>query len=165
METANTLTNSIKIRAKQLFKISFAPSKTFISVKDIKALFPSFDARKATHWFNLIDKCESKIQETEVVEISTLSLSEFNAHYHKLVLEAAKKYECTVGDIDWIFGFSAKLYARDSRGISRLIGELQVDRQGQVSITWTKYMSAKSVANVSQAFRVLLSMFAQPVAA
>jgi hypothetical protein len=162
LSTAKKLTNSIKIRAKKLFKTAFNTSKLFISINDIKALFPTFDGRKATHWFNLIDKCEVKLQEIEKAgktkELSTMSLIEFNTHCHQLVLEAAKKYECVVGKVDWL-GFSAKLHAKDSKGISRVIGELYINRESVVSITWTRFMMPKVCSNIGQGFQILLSMF------
>jgi hypothetical protein len=166
--TVTTLTNDIKIRAKKLFKTAFSLNKTFISINDIKALFPAFDGRKATHWFNLIDKCETKLQEiekaTKAKELSEMSLADFNAYCHELVQEAAKKYECSVGDVNWL-GYSTKLHAKDSNGVSRVIGSLHINRQSVVSITWTRSMMPKVCSNIGQGFQILLSMFRKPVVA
>jgi hypothetical protein len=166
MNAVTKLTNELKNRAKKLFKNAFNLSKLVVTVKDIKAVFPAFDGRKAIHWMNLIDKCETKLQEQDKVEVAknveSMSLADFNGYVHELILEAGKKYEVSIGSIDWVGSISVNLSARDCKGIFRAIGTLNVKRDMQVSVTWSRHMKPYNVANINQGFRVLLSMFSQP---
>lgn len=63
------LTPAFKLRARKLFSQAYGYNYV-AAISTIKIQFPAFDATQTIHWYNLIDKCEAKIQESEVVEIT-----------------------------------------------------------------------------------------------
>ena len=146
---------AIKSRVKKLFKSAFNLTKIVVTISDIKKQFPKFDGRKQTHWFNLIDKLESKLNEL----VKPMTLSEFNSACHQLILDACKKYNCVAKDFGWVGGCDVTLQSKDANGIMRTVGVLYIGWHGDVSVSWNNSMQNKSCSNLNQGFRILLSMF------
>ena len=103
-EVTFKLTPEFKKAALKLFSIAFncAPK-----VKEVKKLFPVFDARKKVHWMNLVDKSNDLITQNEIPKVGT---REFNEFFGTEVETITRKYQGYAAHFDFFTSPSAKIY-------------------------------------------------------
>jgi hypothetical protein len=112
MKYLNTdkITTSLKLRARKLFSKAFGLS-IVASVGLIKKQFPAFDSKNSVHWFNLMDKCEQKIQADERAEFTPYE------QITAVCSELAKNHGVVSSSPDSLCGYSVQLsYQRNRIG-------------------------------------------------
>ena len=103
MQSSLKVTRSFKSRTLKLFSQAFNRKPT---VKAVKKLFPKFDARKNTHWANLIDKSELQLEANETPKPGT---RKFNEQFQDEVMELSRELGYRVGKFSWICSPSVSL--------------------------------------------------------